>query len=314
MCKNGTRESQTFSTKPAAVQWGLDRDAELENADGLVRGRTMRDAFKRYAKEVSPSKRGARWEQIRLEKLCRDPIADITCQMLRLRDAEDFRDRALVTLAPNSVIRELTILKTVVRECVRWRWISAYPLTGVRNPKPGKARDRLPTDQELVKLQTTVALVEGATPATKRQLVVVMFLVAVETAMRLGELCSLDWSSIDIEARTAQLEETKNGDPRSVPLSPRALELLSWLSRDTERVFPISSDSASKTFGNIRAAAKIGDLTFHDSRHLATTRLAPIVGDVLELARVTGHRNINELMTYYNKSATQIAEKLAQGG
>ena len=53
----------------------------------------------------------------------------------------------------------------------------------------------------------------------------------------------------------------------------------------------------------------ITDLTFHDTRHEATTRLAKKL-HVLDLARVTGHSNINELMTYYNKDARELADLL----
>jgi integrase len=50
-------------------------------------------------------------------------------------------------------------------------------------------------------------------------------------------------------------------------------------------------------------------LTFHDARHEATTRLAGKL-QVLDLARVTGHRDIKQLMTYYNKDARELAELL----
>jgi len=54
---------------------------------------------------------------------------------------------------------------------------------------------------------------------------------------------------------------------------------------------------------------KIKDLTFHDTRHEAITRLAKKL-DVLDLARMVGHRDIKQLLTYYNKSAKEIASQL----
>ena len=48
-------------------------------------------------------------------------------------------------------------------------------------------------------------------------------------------------------------------------------------------------------------------MTFHDTRHEATTRLSSTL-HILALAAVTGHRDIKELMTYYDESAEDIAK------
>ncbi len=53
------------------------------------------------------------------------------------------------------------------------------------------------------------------------------------------------------------------------------------------------------------------DLTFHDLRRAATTRLAKRL-PLMELARLTGHRQVNVLyQRYYTVSAQEIAQKLA---
>jgi integrase len=51
------------------------------------------------------------------------------------------------------------------------------------------------------------------------------------------------------------------------------------------------------------------DLNFHDARHEAITRLAQKL-NVLELARMVGHRDLNMLQIYYNETAQQLAKKL----
>lgn len=55
--------------------------------------------------------------------------------------------------------------------------------------------------------------------------------------------------------------------------------------------------------------AKFVDLTFHDARHEACTRLARKL-EVLDLARMIGHRDPRSLMIYYNPTASEIAERL----
>ncbi|MFZ6659122.1 hypothetical protein [Undibacterium sp. TJN19] len=51
------------------------------------------------------------------------------------------------------------------------------------------------------------------------------------------------------------------------------------------------------------------DVTFRDSRHEATTHLAKKV-NVLDLARMVGHKDLCMLQIYYNESAEEIAIKL----
>jgi integrase len=72
---------------------------------------------------------------------------------------------------------------------------------------------------------------------------------------------------------------------------------------------PFNSKTMSTLYRKAVKTTPIENLTFHDSRHEAITRLADKL-DVLELARMVGHKNINQLMTYYNKTAEQLAAKL----
>ena len=55
--------------------------------------------------------------------------------------------------------------------------------------------------------------------------------------------------------------------------------------------------------------AGLENLTFHDTRHEGLTRLARKL-DVLDLARMVGHRDPRSLMIYYNATATEIAGRL----
>ena len=62
------RESQLFSTKREAVLWTTQREIELKEqalADPRLEF-TLRMALRRYANEISPTKKGERWERVRL--------------------------------------------------------------------------------------------------------------------------------------------------------------------------------------------------------------------------------------------------------
>ena len=53
------------------------------------------------------------------------------------------------------------------------------------------------------------------------------------------------------------------------------------------------------------------DMTFHDSRHEATTRIAQLL-PIQDLSKVTGHKDLKMLMRYYNPTVSEIAERMRQ--
>jgi integrase len=113
------------------------------------------------------------------------------------------------------------------------------PFDKLSLPLKGKARDR--------------RLISGEFEIIKREAeayggyIGIVFELAVETAMRRGEIISLCWKHINLEKRTAFLPETKNGSSRTVPLSLRDNPVVYWVGTD-ERVFPINGDSVGKAF------------------------------------------------------------------
>lgn len=125
--------------------------------------------------------------------------------------------------------------------------------------------------------------------------------------MRASEILSLDWTQVDLARRVASLTTTKNGDEREVPLSSAAIAILGTAGRGA--VFPISSASLDRLFRKARDRTEFKDVHFHDARSEAITRLSKKL-DVLELARVVGHRDIRSLMIYYRADAEELAKKL----
>jgi integrase len=192
-----------------------------------------------------------------------------------------------------------------------WGWLIADPMKEVRRPPDNPPRDRLISDKEIEKITLALGYQEGLPVALPSQRVAVAFLLAIETAMRSGEMLGLTSDTVDFEAQVAHLPLTKNGGARDVPLSMRALELLRMLPKvdDGKPLFALSAASRDALFRKAKEKAGIADLTFHDTRHEAITRLAKKL-QPLDLARMTGHTNLQELLTYYNESARDIARRL----
>lgn len=137
------------------------------------------------------------------------------------------------------------------------------------------------------------------------------FIFAIETAMRAGEICAMRRGDIDLTARVVHLPTSKNGTARDVPLSSKAVEILRNVMSATseDRVFAMSDATRDALFRKIKKEAAVEGLNFHDSRHEAITRLAKRL-DVLDLARVVGHKQLNQLLTYYNPTAAELVSRL----
>jgi integrase len=167
------------------------------------------------------------------------------------------------------------------------------------------------TDDEADRLLLACGWGDAQMAELATQRVGVAILWALETAMRAGEIVGLRWRDIDADGRVARLPQTKNGTARAVPLSKAAIALLPCLpaGEPDAQAFGLSSETLDTLFRRARIKAGIADLHFHDSRHEAITRLARKL-DVLDLARMIGHRDIKQLMTYYNATPAEIAARL----
>ncbi|MEC5161879.1 tyrosine-type recombinase/integrase [Janthinobacterium sp. CG_S6] len=302
---SGTRYSGTFDTKAQALAWEADK--RVNGGVQTVITKTCRDAFEKYELEVSKGKAGYRWEALRLAAMGRTKLGDVRVCDLATTHVAEWRDERLRSVSGATVNREMNLLSAVFSIARKeWRWIAESPTRDVRRPKDPPPRSRLITAQEVEAICLALGWAHDAadrTPTTKAQRVACAFLWAIETAMRAGEICGLTAASVS--GRVAHLSKTKNGDARDVPLSPRALEIWAMVPAG----FDLTTATLDALFRKYRDMSGVEGVTFHDTRHLATTRLARKL-HVLELARMTGHRDIRELMTYYNESAHDTAGKL----
>lgn len=308
----GKSARKSFPTKIEAQSWGIEKEKEFHRGNDIIHGKTVGDAFDRYAREVTPSKKGARWETIRLEKLQRSRLADIQMNILCPDDIRQWMTAAGETLSPASVLRELQIISAVCeRARQEWHWLERNPCKEVRKPKKPPPRDRRISQSEIDQILLALQYDEKDPVVNNRQGIAVAFLFSLETAMRQGEIWGMTWENIHIDQKFVTLPDTKNGYKRDVPLSTRAIELIEKMrgGDDTGRVFKSNQDSCGAMFRRSLKLAEIKDLTFHDARHEACTRLARKL-DMLDLARMIGHRDPRSLMIYYNPTASEIADRL----
>lgn len=308
--KQGIIKYDSFPTKAQAVNWATQVESEiLAGTLNTPTGKTFADAVERYKTEVSVTKRGERWEVIRLNAWLRLSFAyykldDVTTPVLA-----SWRDARLKTVQSSTVNRELNLMSALFEQCRReWQWVKVNPVHDVKRPANPQHRERIFTDVERDALCVELGFSFSDSVETKQQIIAVAFLFALETAMRREEITGLEWSRIDLQRRFLSLPLTKNGDARQVPLSKRAIELLQRL-KGFDKPFPVDKDVLSTLFRRVCLNAKIENAHFHDARATALTRLSKKL-NVLELARMVGHRDIRSLQIYYRETAAELALKL----
>ncbi|RQH00192.1 site-specific integrase [Paraburkholderia dinghuensis] len=322
-------QTSTFNTKAEAEAWARQIESEMDRGVFVNRKEAKITSFdellKRYAKEVSPKKKGGDGEIIRILKLRKDKLAAYKVAELTSKVMSDYRDRRLAGDSENkpvtgsTVNRELTLIRHVLTVAVK-DWgipIEGNPVSGMRRPKENRARTRrLSSDEEkwlLAELTPSPRDENGrfGPGGCRNEWVLPVVVVAIETAMRRSEILALRWVDVFLDDRYVRLLDSKNGEARDVPLSTKAAATLSALPRDPSgHVFPITGEALKKAFTRACERAGIENLHFHDLRHEATSRLATRLDNILELSAVTGHKTVQMLKRYYHPRASDLARKL----
>lgn len=305
-------QTRTFARKGEAVAWGHATEADLRaRKAGVVRG-TLQEVFDRYMTEVCPGRKAGDNEAKRLRAFAAMGLLPMQRQAVDVvaADIVRFRDARLGQVKPGTVLKELGILRAVFESARRdWGMMASNPVRDIKMPAAPPPRSRLFVGDECGRIVAALGF-DGVQVTTLQHQVAVALLLAFETAMRAGEIVGLTWDRVHIEARFVRLDATKNGDVRDVPLSTRAVKLLGLMRGvDTVRVFTVSNAVRDALFRRARARCGIADLHFHDARATAVTQLAKRL-DIHDLARMIGHRDLNSLLIYYRRTASDIARSL----
>lgn len=304
--------SKSFQSKQDAEKWARQLESEIDKGSYtnlvLAERTTFGEVIERYIKEVIIKCRGQLEHTYRLKALARHPIALLRMTALTPIKVAEYRDERLKILAPASVIHELAYFSAIINHARReWGISIINPIPLVKKPPATQGRNRILSEDELSRLYA--ALTPRVKNANHWMLPLVKF--ALETAMRRGEILGLRWEYVDLQKRIAFIPLTKNGESRTVPLSSGAIELLRALPIDLKgRVFPLTGRQVSAAMERARVKAKLDDWHFHDLRHMAITRLAEKLPNLIELSAVSGHKSLAMLKRYYHPNPELLAEKL----
>lgn len=312
----GVRDSASFRTKREAVAWASARETEIrENASKPVGARTtMREMLARYRDEVSPTKRGERWEVLRINAMLEMPELPLgkVLSAIQPDDFTEWRKARRRKVKPGSLLREFGLLSAAFEHARReWRYIAANPITDVRRPSAPDHRDRTITRPEIHAMLRELGYRVGVPPRSINQSIAVMFMLALRCGMRAGELSGLEWGNVhDGYCQTPHKSGNTAASMRDVPLTPKAMRLLALMRGfDRRLVFGVTPQTRDAQFRRARDSAGLSGFTFHDSRHTAATWLAQKL-HILDLCKAFGWSDTKRALTYYNPTAADIAKRM----
>ena len=310
--KGYTTVTKTFTSREAAKSWSKTTEIQMERGEFNPHSSiTVDELIKRYTKEVVPKFKGSNPALYRCKTLRRllgkYRVAELTPATLA-----SYRDERLQTIQPNSLRREFGLLSAAINTAaIDWGIsIPSNPVQFVRVPKFDDRRVRRLEDGEEERLLDT------APPQYQRYIIL-----AIETAMRRSELLRMRKSHIDFDKRTLLIPVTKNGKPRTIPLSTKAIKAI----RDQlqivsdPNVIPIERDSLiftfslrmfRRTFDRIRKKLNMKDWKPHDLRHETTSRLFEKGFSIVEVASITGHDDLKMLKRYTHLRAENLVKRL----
>jgi integrase len=239
------------------------------------------------------------------------PLTAITAQRIAQWDRERITQTSRLgrRISPASVNRELATLRHLLRLAEEWSYIPKAPK--VRLSKEPDGRMRFLSEDEATRLLEACA----ARPSSPHLHTIVV--IALTTGMRLGEILGLRWERIDLARGVFQLELTKNGRRREVPMNETVYAALTaWPeARRQGMVFSTASGRAQRSirtaFDRALAEAKIEDCRFDDLRHTCASWLVMAGRHRKEVQELLGHRTFAMTLRYAHLAPGRLRDAVA---
>lgn len=203
-------------------------------------------------------------------------------------------------------------------------------------------RERGTKRQRRVEVDERTALQRHASPFLQR-----MMIAAVETCNREGELLNLQWGDVSLTRMEFTVRDTKNGKPRTLPISPAFKALLDMVRDDPagqrrrpdhyvfgnpvgeKMTFPRKTWEATvlkahgvtpvwthghKLSPESREALRRIDLNFHDLRHEGGSLLLENGWPLHHIQQMLGHATLAQTAEYLNVSKTGLQDSMRRFG
>ena len=222
-----------------------------------------------------------------------------------------YRDERLREVKASSLHRQFCIIKHAAKIAEEeWGWDACSQIFNAI-----KIRRTPPSGVRRLSKADTQSLIHAA-GSCRNRLMQPLIILALETGMRRGELLSLEWDGVDFNHHQINLQKTKSGYPRQIPMTNTSEGVLKGLGKASESqdglVFNLSPNAVRLAFERIRQGRGLTGVRFHDFRHEAISRWFESGLTMPEVALISGHRNLGQLMHYSHADIKALANKIGR--
>lgn len=323
--KGHPKTTATFDRKTDAKKWAQQTESAIREGRYFKvaesKKRTLGELVDRYILEVMPNKpknakactAQLRWWKKEIGYLV---LSDVSPAIIAEK-----RDSLLKGItkqgnqrSPSTVVRYLAALSHAFTIAIKeWGWIDNSPVSQISKPVEPRGRVRFLSDSERQRL------LEACKSSTNPYLYTVV-VIALSTGMRRGEILNLKWEHIDLNKQKLLLNETKNGEMRSVPLHGLALELIKKLKSISQQDIGLLFPSKNKhkpidirfPWKKALKEAGIDNYRFHDNRHSCASYLLSQRATLAQIAEILGHKTLQMVKRYAHLSENEASSIVEQ--
>lgn len=251
-----------------------------------------------------------------LPSLERRPLKKITAP-----DMDKLVNRLSENLSPSSIHIVFRIIKSCFEAAKERGYIYLNPCERTILPKINKQKvQALSRGQHKAVEAESMKSIKG-----------LPILLALETGMRIGEICALQWDDIDFDSSVLQVKRTKQrisssnksgnrtkivettpktaNATRIIPLSKKLkTALLKWKEQSlstyviANQGHSIEPRTISYRFERIKRKIGLGKVSFHALRHTFATRCVELGVNIAAISALLGHSSIKLTLDTYTNS------------
>lgn len=301
---HGTCGTEDFETaKAVEAQARVDARLTASAPAGIF---TLSEAIGTYYNDICQHQPSARTALSHAKNLTAGLDPKRRLPDLTMAELQGYVSRRRATVANGTVNRDLQFLSRAIQHMRKIHRAEVADLDmRVLETKEAEERTR----------ELTVAEQEALFQHLRADLQPLV-LFALMTGLRLAEICSLEWSAVDLHAGNIRVVQ-KGGTTRRFPINgelraflstlpraetlPHARYVLTYINHKAKgnpRHRITTSGGIMATFRASLDAAGIQDFRFHDFRHTFATRLLRLTGNLKLVSRLLGHTQIETTMRY----------------
>lgn len=324
---DGKRKAKNFPNKTLAKDWERRalRERDEQEATGLVvNDQISLIEFSEIWMRDKVMVRLSASSQTNYSRYLRAHILPI-CGTVKLKEVRaDHANRLVANLrkaghVPKGINMILGVLLTMMNDAVEWQYLARNPLGRFRPVK----------EPELHFDYWSAGEVQQFLNGSQLDPLAPLFLVALNTGMRRGELCALKWDRVDLVrnqitvsrslTRYGLSETTKSGKKRYVPISPVVKDVLLKLMREQRGEFvfcceqgdPVDAHHLCRVFHRSQKKAGFNRLIrFHDLRHTFASHFMMNGGNIYDLQKILGHSTLEMTQRYAHMSPAHLEKAI----